>query len=432
VALRQIGHPVVLSYMLASLMINILGSMVSYTLLQYAVPKPENTGIPDLSQRLSVAFIIVTAVAFVASFVFAVRDGYPALTWLARGGSPRREENNAVIRESARRSITQWLLWLVAAVVMGASMVGTRSVEFVALIFITVAMTGAGVCVMIYIVSERILRPITTRAMEAYMPGVNTAPGVATRVLMVWGLTSALPVLGIILLSVGQLTGRSLPVSAQINITVLFLTGIAVVAGLGGLFMVAKSISDPLKQVSRAMQLVQAGNLEARVPVYDGSEIGRLQAGFNRMVHGLRDRERLSDLLSRHVGEDVARQAIEHGNVLGGELRHVAVLFIDLVGSTRMAAVQPPDVVVALINEFFALVVDSIHEHGGTVSKFEGDAALAVFGAPVELPDAAGATLAARSALNAASYAQMTQWRRVKVGGSEVGEPDALTERALT
>ena len=70
------------------------------------------------------------------------------------------------------------------------------------------------------------------------------------------------------------------------------------------------------------------------MPVFDGSDLGLLQAGFNRMDDGLREREELRDLFGRHVGEDVAREALERGIELGGEELEVAVLFVDLVGST--------------------------------------------------------------------------------------------------
>jgi adenylate cyclase len=80
---------------------------------------------------------------------------------------------------------------------------------------------------------------------------------------------------------------------------------------------------------------------------------------------------------------------------LGGEVRRVAVLFVDLVGSTAMAAQRPPTEVVGVLNAFFAVVVEVVERHGGWINKFEGDAALAVFGAPNHLPDAAGCALAA-------------------------------------
>ena len=101
------------------------------------------------------------------------------------------------------------------------------------------------------------------------------------------------------------------------------------------------------------------------------------------MVAGLREREQLRDMFGRQVGEEVARRALERGVELGGEERDVAVLFVDLVGSTQLAAERPPEEVVALLNEFFGAVVDAVAEHGGSINKFEGDAALCVFGAPL-------------------------------------------------
>jgi adenylate cyclase len=140
---------------------------------------------------------------------------------------------------------------------------------------------------------------------------------------------------------------------------------------------------------------VEAGDLDAHVPVDDGSEVGLLQAGFNQMAAGLREREQLRDLFGRHVGEDVARRAVTHGVELGGEVRDVAVLFVDLVGSTTLAATQDPTNVVATLNRFFGRVVETVTVHGGWVNKFEGDAALCIFGAPTEHPDPYTAALAA-------------------------------------
>ena len=56
---------------------------------------------------------------------------------------------------------------------------------------------------------------------------------------------------------------------------------------------------------------------------------------------------------------------------------------------------RPPGEVVSLLNEFFRVVVDTVGRHGGFVNKFQGDAALAIFGAPIEHPDASGGALAA-------------------------------------
>jgi adenylate cyclase len=149
------------------------------------------------------------------------------------------------------------------------------------------------------------------------------------------------------------------------------------------------------------MASVEQGEFDARVHVDDGSEVGQLQAGFNRMATGLAERERLRDLFGRHVGHDVASAALDGELRLGGEEREVAVLFVDVVGSTRLAMDRPPVEVVALLNGFFRLVVETVERHGGWVNKFEGDAALCVFGAPTARDDPAGDALAAARELSA-------------------------------
>src|SRR3546814_6978263 len=87
------------------------------------------------------------------------------------------------------------------------------------------------------------------------------------------------------------------------------------------------------------------------------------------MVTGLQERERIRDLCERHVGEDVARDAIGREAEIGGEVRHVAVLFVDVVGSTQLASRLPPTEVVALLNRFFSVAVDVVGHHQGLVNK---------------------------------------------------------------
>jgi adenylate cyclase len=162
-----------------------------------------------------------------------------------------------------------------------------------------------------------------------------------------------------------------------------------------------------VEEVRHALDAVREGDTDVVLTAYDGSEVGLLQAGFNQMVAGLREREELRDLFGRQVGEDVARAAIERGTELGGESRAVGVLFVDLCGSTELASSRPPQEVVDLLNEFFCVVVQVVGEHGGFVNKFEGDAALCVFGAPLARADPAGDALAAARELRAKLSGEM-------------------------
>src|SRR5690606_517116 len=122
------------------------------------------------------------------------------------------------------------------------------------------------------------------------------------------------------------------------------------------------------------------------VPVYDGTELGQLQAGFNRMVEGLREREHLRDMFGRHAWREVAEAAADAEVAHGWEFRVASVRFVDLAVSTGFTQRRTPTEVVAMLNRFFGVVVDEVDARGGFVNKFIGDAVLAIFGAPVERP----------------------------------------------
>jgi adenylate cyclase len=213
---------------------------------------------------------------------------------------------------------------------------------------------------------------------------------------MAWSLGTGVPLLGIFLVAAASVIhdGED-PAVLAAAVTFLAVVGMAV--GMLAISMAARSVAEPIAAVRRAIARIEEGDLDVEVPVDDGSEVGLLEAGFNRMSSGLRERERLRDLFGRHVGRDVARAALEtEGEVeFGGEVRDVAVLFVDLIGSTGLALRQPPAEVVRMLNTFFCVVVEVAEEHGGWVNKFEGDAALCVFGAPVARTDAATAALGA-------------------------------------
>ena len=197
--------------------------------------------------------------------------------------------------------------------------------------------------------------------------------------------------LGLVLLPLGKENNRHIHLVGS----TVFLAITGLVAGLILTVMAARSVADPIEEVRAGLRRVQRGDLDVNVIVDDGGEVGLLQAGFNEMVDGLRERLLYRDLLDRHIGDEVARYAIEHGVGLGGEVRDVSALFVDVIGSTGIAQQRPPTEVVALLNELFRLVVAAVTPEGGWVNKFEGDAALCVFGAPDDRPDHAGSALRA-------------------------------------
>jgi adenylate cyclase len=377
---------------------NLIGALVVFGFLAWVLPLPDVPDEDGVRRTSALVLAGVLAVMVPLGCALSVRQARPALRWLRARREPDRAEQLATLRGPLRLLVVPAGLWSIACVIFVALNL-QHSDELAVSVGITIALGGTVTCALGYLLAERICRPITALALAHHVPEEPALPGVATRMLLAWALSTGAPVLGLALVGGAELVGLSDTTADRIAVTAAVLGATALVVGLLGMALAARSVADPVERVRHGVAAVSAGRTDVHVPVTDGSEIGLLQAGFNRMVDGLREREQLRDMFGRQVGEDVARRALERGVELGGEEREVAVLFIDLIGSTELAATRPPGEVVALLNEFFGAVVAAVGQHGGSINKFEGDAALCLFGAPLERADAAGDALAAARAL---------------------------------
>jgi adenylate cyclase len=347
-----------------------------------------------LNLSLLAAYAVV---GFAIGSAWVSRSLRTTLAWLAERRSPTDQEIEATLRHPMHQALIPALIWLLAfPLFFGVNFAfSPRLALDIGAVVVIGALSNAALT---YLLAEWMLRPVTTLAFAGRPPDASVrTPSLNTRVLVAWGLGTGLPLVGVTVALI-PLPGDDNPPSRW-SLTVLVVGALAF--GAVALRLAVGSIADPVRSVTRALAKVEQGRLEVEVPVYDASEIGQLQSGFNAMVEGLRERRLLADLYGRQVGEGVARQALEQGAELGGEVVDAAVMFVDVIGSTRLAAKSPPEQVVAALNEFFGVVVTVVGRYGGFVNKFEGDAALCVFGAPVPLVDAAGAALAAARELRA-------------------------------
>ena len=376
---------------LASIVVaNAVGAVIVTTLLLVVLPVPE--GSEGLNGRGLVLAALYAGAAIVIGTMRGLHLARPAITPFKEDRRPDAQERKAILGLPARLSRLQLLLWAGAVVVFTLLDAGSSAL----LAFetgIAIALTGVAVAALSYLQVGRLLRTATDAALADAPPRRREVAGVGTRVLLTWALCSAVPVAGALMVAVFALaTDVELVALARSTIV---LCGVSLAVGLLAMISLARSLSDPLRRLRDGLARVEAGDLETRVHVFDATEVGYAAAGFNRMVAGLQERERLRDLFGRQVGEDVARRALEEGVTLGGEEREAAVLFVDVIGSTSFAIDRPPGEVVEALNAFFATVVEVTQRHGGLVNKFEGDAALCVFGAPLASDDPAGAALAA-------------------------------------
>lgn len=380
---------------------NTVGSLVVVAFALLALPKPEGEvdgGILALNLGLAGAYVLVALVVGVVWGHRAVEGGrYGTGAWLStdRAASPR--ERVHLLRAPLRIMRVQATLWG-GATVCFAVLDGLVHPLLGLGVGLTVALGGLTTSAFGYLVCELALRPLVARALGRDAPDRHGVPGVATRWLLAWTLGTAVPVIGLVLIGIVAFTNVDITVT-MLAVVIVVLGPIALVFGASVTLLAVYATVHPIGAIRRGLARVEEGDYDVELPVWDGSEIGELQGGFNAMARGLRERERMRDLFGRQVGADVARQALAQEVRLGGEVREVAVLFVDLVGSTALAARLPPEQVVALLNRFFADVVDVVEGSGGWINKFQGDAALAIFGAPAPLDDPEGRALRAARGL---------------------------------
>jgi adenylate cyclase len=288
-------------------------------------------------------------------------------------------------------------LWLVAAVLFAVLNLAF-SAMLSAIVAPAIAITGITTGACAYLLAERILRTPASRALADEDPGRVAVPGVATRAVLAWAFGTAAPVLGLVIVGIAALAGA--PASAtQLKVVIVVLGAIAVVVGLLAVSLAARATADPIDNVRGALEQIQRGDFDTRVPVYDGTQIGRLQLGFNRMAEGLGERERIRDTFGSYVDPAVAERILDEGVELTGEEVEVTIMFIDIRGFTAFAEETDAREVVAGINSLFEAAIPIIHDHEGRVDKFVGDGLLAVFGAPQRLDDHADRGLAAALAI---------------------------------
>ncbi|MCJ0903122.1 adenylate/guanylate cyclase domain-containing protein [Rhodococcus sp. ARC_M6] len=373
------------------LITNLIGAGLAIILIGIVVPGPSIMR-SEFALINFIAVPVFIVCVFIVGLLWGTKRLMHDLRWATEDTPPSEENQRAALRGPWRLTRVQLALWTVALATF-TTLYGIVDADTIPKVLFTIAFSGITTCAFCYLLSEFALRPIAARALESGAPRKSAVLGLTGRTILIWVLGSGVPVAGLMIVAIFSYIRP--PRWQDLAISILVIGGITLCVGLGLTYINIRSAAAPIQSVRRGMEQVTRGDFSAQVVVYDGTELGLLQTGFNRMAEGLRERERIRDLFGRHVGYEVAANAMRRNPELGGEERDVSVLFVDVIGSTTIAATNSPTDVVTLLNRFFDVIVDEVDAHGGFVNKFEGDAALAIFGAPSRIDDHAGCALAA-------------------------------------
>jgi HAMP domain-containing protein len=313
---RRIARRTTLLMIPAIVGANLTGAVVVFALVTWVLPLPEVEDRGTLLLVNLVAAVAYVAVACVIGTVWGLAHWRATRNWLVSDREPDADERRTALRVPLRHLHVSMTLWAIAVVGMFAINVWF-SLLLAVIVTVTTLLGAVTTGAMAYLLAERIMRAASARALAHGVPDSPVLPGVATRALLAWALGSGVPLVGLCAVAIVALAGAELG-KQELALSALVLGGVALIVGAIITWQAARAVADPVNSVSQALARVEAGDLDARVPVFDGSDLGLLQAGFNRMSDGLREREELRDLFGRHVGEHVARKAAERGIELGG------------------------------------------------------------------------------------------------------------------
>ncbi len=165
---------------------------------------------------------------------------------------------------------------------------------------------------------------------------------------------------------------------ALIVLSIAFLVG----------YFYSNTITWPIRQLVQATRQISGGDFGVRLSPRSSDEVGELALAFNDMASGLEDRERVKATFNKFHNKEIAEKLLSGDVHLGGERREATIFFSDIRGFTSLSESLQPEQVVEMLNEYMTQMVAVIRRHGGIVDKYVGDAIMAIWGVPLDNPDA--------------------------------------------
>jgi len=220
--------------------------------------------------------------------------------------------------------------------------------------------------------------------------------------------------------------------------TMVGLIGLVVICLFGLIMLLLRrfmhELIGPVTQLTKAASNIEEGKEIPNLDDQRTDEFGQMAVAFKRMVENLKRSEQelkghrdhlqelvkertaeleathkeatelsefLKKMFGRYLSIEVMNSLLENPSALelGGERRNVTIMMSDLRGFTALSERLEPEQVVKMLNGYFEVMVEVVHQFNGTINEIIGDSLLVIFGAPQEMPDRAQRAIACAIAM---------------------------------
>jgi adenylate cyclase len=149
-------------------------------------------------------------------------------------------------------------------------------------------------------------------------------------------------------------------------------------------WFITRSLVRPVHTLLEGTKSVIGGSLDVTLPITTTDEIGHLTQSFNCMTEELRTGSRVRDMFGKYMDPRIVEDLIDKPQLLSvaGGRQTMTILFCDMKGFTSISEGLTPACLVNLLNRYFTLISEAVHENGGVIDKFIGDAVMAYWGRP--------------------------------------------------
>jgi signal transduction histidine kinase len=267
----------------------------------------------------SAVFAVVVVVGTVTTVPRDRRRADLVAAWARAGAPAGHPARRMALDEPRRQAVASVAFWLTGtALFLVVYAVYSHSPVRAGLATVGAVFAGLDLGAIVFLVSERALRPVCALALRDE-PGRPAFPfAVRARMIAAWAAGSGIPILGIALALVWHATAGN---TVTGPLWALVLTGL--VAGATVMATTAQALARPVEEVRAGLARVQAGHLDTRVAVDCTNEIGDLQAGFNAMVAALREGDRLrAEALAERERGDQLENASRHKSQFLASMSH--------------------------------------------------------------------------------------------------------------